>query len=88
MAGLMLVYRKQEQKRHRLDVVDSGIAQNLRFVALSVLWKGRDTIFIGFKREFFMKKRFVLAHQIEVLLFFYPYEKILPRIPHTNPWER
>ena len=32
MAGLMLVYRKQEQKRHRLDVVDSGIAQNLRFV--------------------------------------------------------
>lgn len=30
MAGLMLVYRKQKQKRHRLDVVDSGIAQNLR----------------------------------------------------------
>ena len=32
MAGLMLVYRQQKLKRHRLDVVDSGIAQSLRFV--------------------------------------------------------
>ena len=53
MAGLMLVYRKQEQKRHRLDVVDSGIAQNLRFVGLPVLREGRDTIFIGFKWGYF-----------------------------------
>ena len=52
MAGLMLVYRKQEQKRHRLDVVDSGIAQNLRLVALSVLWEGRETIFISIKRGY------------------------------------
>lgn len=30
MAGLILVYRQQKLKRHRLDVVDSGTAQNLR----------------------------------------------------------
>ena len=32
MAGLMLVYRQQKLKRHKLDVVDSGVAQSLRLV--------------------------------------------------------
>ena len=35
MAGLMLVYRQQKLKRHKLDVVDSGVAQSLRLVGVS-----------------------------------------------------